>query len=283
MDLITAGLIKENFIDPNYDLTETFQQYWSIVMPLGTKGNMALPFYHLSSEGFWHLMPTQQGIRINSRLTTSVARLREHYLGARLDNNLFLLLTNNESKEILRAILIDTYFAHKIRSTLREQGLVNYEAYQYAEKLLAAEAVLNNYGKKKIQNEHKKKVRDQGFRKAIVRIYEHRCALCGIRMLTPDGHTVVDAAHIKPWSKSYDDRPTNGLSLCKLCHWSFDEGLIGVNDRYEVIVSSTVRAEQNMPGHMMSLAGRPIILPQKENFYPALENIAWHRKKIFRK
>jgi putative restriction endonuclease len=258
MDLIAAGLIKENFIEPNYDLAETFQQYWTRIMPLGTKRNMALPFYHLNSEGFWHLVP-KQGMRINSRVTTSVTRLRQHYAGARLDDELFLFLRNSETKEILRAILVDTYFAHEIRSILREQGIINYEAYQYAEKLLAAEATLNNYGKEKNQNDRKKKVRDQGFRKAIVRIYEHRCALCGIRMLTPDGHTVVDAAHIKPWSESYDDRPTNGLSLCKLCHWSFDEGLIGVNDQYKVMISSAVRTEQNMPGHMMALAERPII------------------------
>ncbi|WP_457572111.1 hypothetical protein [Desulfovulcanus sp.] len=58
--------------------------------------------------------------------------------------------------------------------------------------------------------------------------------------------------------------------------------MIGVNDQYEVIVSSTVRAEKNMPGHMMALAGRPVILPQKENFYPALENSPG-TEKIFKK
>jgi predicted restriction endonuclease len=28
------------------------------------------------------------------------------------------------------------------------------------------------------------------------------------------------------WSESRDDRPTNGLPLCRLCHWSFDEELM---------------------------------------------------------
>ena len=55
--------------------------------------------------------------------------------------------------------------------------------------------------------------------------------------MTPEGHTVVEAAHIRPWSDSYDDRPTNGLALCKLCHWSFDEGLMGVGRCYEVLCS----------------------------------------------
>ena len=63
------------------------------------------------------------------------------------------------------------------------------------------------------------KIRDQGFRKAIVRLYEHRCAICGIRILTPEGHTVVEAAHIIPWSKTHNDSPQNGMSL----HQCFQE------------------------------------------------------------
>ena len=85
------------------------------------------------------------------------------------------------------------------------------------------------------------KVRDQGFRKAIVRLYEHRCAICGIRILTPEGHTVIEAAHIIPWSQTHNDSPQNGMSLCKLCHWSFDEGLMGVDLDYKVMVSPSVQ------------------------------------------
>jgi hypothetical protein len=33
-------------------------------------------------------------------------------------------------------------------------------------------------------------------------------------MITPEGHTVVEAAHIKFWRESHDDSPTNRLSLC---------------------------------------------------------------------
>jgi putative restriction endonuclease len=64
-------------------------------------------------------------------------------------------------------------------------------------------------------------VRDQGFRRAVVRIYDHRCAFCGLRLLTSDGRTVVDAAHIVPWSASHDDDPyaagpaTRGCWACR--------------------------------------------------------------------
>jgi putative restriction endonuclease len=41
-------------------------------------------------------------------------------------------------------------------------------------------------------------VRDQGFRRAVVTAYLHRCALCGIRVRTLDGRTAVAVAHIVP-------------------------------------------------------------------------------------
>jgi putative restriction endonuclease len=131
-------------------------------------------------------------------------------------------------------------------------------------------------------SDKKQKIRDQGFRKVIVRIYDHRCALCGIRMLTPEGHTIVEAAHIKPWHKSYDDRPINGLALCRLCHRSFDEGLMSVGKNYEVLVSRRVRTDRNIPGHMMTLTDRPIFRPEDEVYWPGLENIEWHQKHTFK-
>ncbi|HEY0427995.1 MAG TPA: hypothetical protein VGC76_09450, partial [Pyrinomonadaceae bacterium] len=38
------------------------------------------------------------------------------------------------------------------------------------------------------------------FRLAIVKTYTHRCTCCGIKILTADGHTIVEAAHIIPFS-----------------------------------------------------------------------------------
>jgi putative restriction endonuclease len=124
-------------------------------------------------------------------------------------------------------------------------------------------------------------IRDQRFRKAIVAIYEHRRSLFGIRMLTPDGHTVVEAAHIKPWSESQDDKPSNGLSLCRLCYWSFDEGLMSVGIKYEVLVSRRVQTEHNLPGHILTLRDRPIFTPAEDEYRPAQDNLSDHRKRKF--
>lgn len=279
MDLIAEGLISTNFIEPSLELVETFNAYWSSIMPFDTKGNMAYPFPRLKTEGFWQLTPNPGHEDQINIAFSSMSRLRTVCAGAKVDDVLFHYMCKPESRERLRRTLIETYFAPEIRSKLLEQGFVNLGAFQYGKKLLEAKQTTRNFNEEVSAPD--KKIRAQGFRKAIVFLYEHRCALCGIRMLTPEGHTVVEAAHIIPWNESQNDHPTNGLCLCRLCHWSFDEGLMSVGEHYEVLISRRVRIDRNMPGHMLTLTDRPIVRPQEAMFWPSQENLKRHRQKRF--
>jgi putative restriction endonuclease len=283
MDLIAEGFIAKNFIEPSFELLDTFNTYWNSIMPLGSKTSMAYPFPRLKTDKFWHLIPNpgyENQINIDF---SSMTRLREVCAGARMDDELFQLMCNPETREQLRAVLIKTYFAPEIQSKVVGQGMVNYAAFQYSIELLKVAETKASFKPDKEETEQKKKVRDQGFRKAIITLYSHRCALCGIRMLTPEGHTIVDAAHVKPWKDSFDDRPTNGMALCKLCHWSFDKGLMSVSKKYEVLVSKRVMKEQNYPGHILTLTDRPIFTPEQESFWPGQDNLKWHRRNTFRR
>ena len=96
------------------------------------------------------------------------------------------------------------------------------------------------------------------------------------RMITPEGHTIVEAAHIRPWADSQDDRPANGLALCRLCHWSFDRGFMSVGKDHEVLVSPLARSEQNNPGPIMTLELRPIFTPQEGRHIPDQDCLGWH-------
>lgn len=67
------------------------------------------------------------------------------------------------------------------------------------------------------------------FRERVRRAYRATCLVCGRRY--PPTATLrsapgVDAAHILPWSQFDLDEVFNGLCLCKLHHWAFDEALI---------------------------------------------------------
>jgi putative restriction endonuclease len=283
MDLIAQGAITHNLIKPSFELVEMFNSYWNSIMPLGSKTSMAYPYPRLKTDGFWHLIPNpgyENQISINF---SSMTKLREVCAGARMDEELFRLICKPETREQLRAALIETYFAPEIRTRVLEQGNLNYAAYRYSEKLLKLAEWKKDFGKATDESDWQKKIRDSGFRRTIVTLYRHRCALCGIRMLTPEGHTIVDAAHIKPWKDGFDDRPTNGMALCKLCHWSFDKGLMSVGREYQVLVSKRVMVEQNFPGHILTLTDRPIFTPEKESFWPAQDNLHWHRKNLFRR
>ncbi len=283
-DLIASGTITRNFIEPSFELAETFAGYWLQVMPIGTSGSMSYPFYHLSTSGFWDLVTQSGHSHLSGRTISSVKRLRELYLGSRFAADLYPLLVMENSREKLRKIVIQKYFLPSVHDSLAKQALINRGASKYCAGLLnTAEQGGSYHSFQETGIEVKNKVRDQGFRKAIVKLYEHRCALCGIRMLTPEGHTLVEAAHIVPWSEGQNDKPQNGMALCRLCHWSFDEGLMSVGHDYEVLVSPAVRQDNNFPGHMETLTGRGIFKPQKSRYWPEQENLDVHRTKIFRK
>lgn len=282
LDLIEEGTIKTNFIELSPELGETFTLYWNIVTDLDRKGRMVYPFFHLKKESFWHLVPKPEKEEILNSIheISSVYRLLDIILGAKLDDELFYLTLNKKERDLLRSIIIEKYFDESIKNQLVVQSKTNVEAYKYSIELLK-----KNYKVKDIQLDmaYKEKVRDQGFRKAVITAYDHRCSFCGIRMRTPDGHTAVDGAHIIPWSVNQNDKPQNGLSLCKFCHWTFDEGLLGVSNNYSIIASKRLNTNQNIAGHIILFEGRDIFKPAEKYLWPDQESIEYHRNKIFRR
>jgi putative restriction endonuclease len=277
IDLFAQGTITANLIEPNLELGELFSLYWAKLMPPDRDGNMSLPFYHLTSDGFWHLQPksgNESAINIPIR---SITQMRELVFGARLDDALYTALQSEQHRNILRAVLIKTYFSPNLQSVLLNQSNVNLAAYHYSQQLLDQARKRQAIQSDDVEDP----VRDQGFRRAIVSAYAHRCAFCGVRMLTPKNHTAVEAAHIIPWSVSHNDDPRNGLALCKLCHWTFDEGLVGVSGKYQILTSPQIKIDDNISGHIGTLNQRDLILPSEEAFYPETEYLKWHRREKF--
>lgn len=283
IDLIEEGTIKNNLIELTPELGETFTSYWSLVMPLDKKGKIVYPFFHLKKDGFWKLIPRpgKEKILESTREVSSVYRLLDMIVGAKFEEDLFIILCNKSERNIFRTLLIKHYFDESIADQLIIQSKVNVESYKYSLNLLKK--------KTRIQEvlfddeSYKEKARDQGFRKAIVAAYDHRCSICGIRMRTPDGHTAVDGAHIIPWSVSKNDQPQNGISLCKLCHWTFDEGMISISIEYKILLSRDLNSNDNVAGHLITFEKREIFKPSDNDFWPAKESIEYHQSRIFRK
>jgi len=282
IDLFAEGRIRSNLIEITAELGDLFAAYWSKVMPPERRGNLALPFFHLRSSGFWHLIPRpdQEQVLENIRQVDTLSQLQKLILGARLDEELYALLQDEKSRNVLQTILIQTYFSQENQSALISQSFINLQSFRYSQQLIEQ---ARNEIKETPDDYYQPNVRDQGFRRAVVRIYDHRCALCGLRMLTNDGHSVVDAAHIVPWTVTHNDDPHNGMALCRLCHWTFDEGLIGLSNHYVLTLSPELRASSNVAGHLLTLEGRALIGPSEQVLWPDIEALCWHRQNVFRK
>lgn len=283
LDLIARGVVTSPFIDVREDLVELnelFTNYWRQVVPIRQTSSIAFPFSRLHNEPFWELVPVE-ALELDRKTINSintVNQLRQVAIGGRIDKDLYALLQEEENRAVLRQALLESCFSDDAIKVLNEQAIIHAEAFSYNLDLLSKAHqplvkeinALNNY---------RPASRNQGFRRAVVITYDHRCALCGVRIVTAEGHTVVDAAHIVPWSKTQNDDIRNGMALCKLCHWAFDEGMLGVSDSYAVITSSQIGVSPNAPGSLLTLSGRSIITPADQVLWPAQEYLHWHRRK----
>ncbi|MGH8529761.1 MAG: HNH endonuclease [Nevskiales bacterium] len=133
-------------------------------------------------------------------------------------------------------------------------------------------------------------LRERGFRQAVVEAYGYKCAICGLKIKSPDSLTwEVQAAHIVPNSLLGRDDIYNAIALCRLHHWAFDTGWFTLLDDYCVRVSKRVTAMPPDFGKMggyeifQTLASKrdKIYLPTKANVYPHHNAICWHRQNIF--
>jgi putative restriction endonuclease len=282
LDLVHRGVIASPFIAVTGDLVELnelFNLYWRRIIPLGQTSSIAFPFSRLDREPFWELVP-QPGTVITPAIinnTSSVTYLRKHALGAKLDEWLFRVMQSVEGREALREALLQACFLTEAAAQLREQSIINREAFDYS-RVLEEKSHLPLVKEIIEADNYRPAARDQGFRRHVVTTYDHRCALCGVRIITPEQYTAVEAAHIVPWSKSQNDDIRNGMALCKLCHWAFDNGMMGVCENYGVITSRHISAQPNAPGFLLTLTGRSIIGPAEQALWPAHEYLAEHRR-----
>jgi len=282
LDLVQEGVICSPVIDVSgdlVDLKERFDSYWQRVAPLGHTSSIAFPFSRLNSEPFWTLLGANGHIVDVLNLNiTNVSQLRRHAVAAKIDEPLFALMQQADSRQALRQVLLDAHFSEEGRAALLEQVDINGQSYEYSRALY--DAAHHSLVREAVEEAGyaKSEVRSQGFRRAVVSAYDHRCALCGVRIVTPEGHTAVDAAHIVPWSESRNDDIRNGMALCKLCHWAFDRGMMGINRQYRIVQSTQIAVAPNVPGLLQSLVGREMIPPEDRSLWPAQEYLAHHRR-----
>lgn len=98
------------------------------------------------------------------------------------------------------------------------------------------------------------------FRRKLLNIYENSCAVTG----TPFP-PILEAAHIVPYMGEKTNHVTNGILLRADIHTLFDLGLLGINQNYEVVVSSSMKETE-----YETYNGRKIALPSNKAEWPSL-------------
>ncbi len=122
--------------------------------------------------------------------------------------------------------------------------------------------------------------RDRAFRKVVLRAYNERCAISGLKLINGGGRAEVDAAHIRPVQENGPDVVNNGLALSGTAHWMFDRGLITLGDDLEILISRHVNDVDGVRG-FINRTGLAFA-PQRAADRPHPTFLKWHREHCFK-
>lgn len=123
-------------------------------------------------------------------------------------------------------------------------------------------------------------VRDRVFRRIVLRAYDQRCAITGLRFINGGGRAEVAAAHIRPVEANGPDIINNGVALSGTAHWMFDRGLISLADDLEILISRQVNDIEGLRS-LINKNGRAIE-PKRTSDRPHPHFLKWHRENCFK-
>lgn len=285
MQGIENGLIRENRIELTPELVAIFKSIWSRIVDTGHQPLIAQPFFYMRSEKFWHHVAKpgfEEWVRI-SKNCNSIGVLRNALAYVKLDDELFLHLSDPVSRELLRRVLFETYFKNNSPDSLAMypnymdqlmDKCVAEDPEEYRAEVLRLKETLD-----KESFEEEVFVRSGAFKKELLKVYDNTCCISGLRVETLSNASLIDACHIVQFAESHDDTISNGFCLCPNLHRAFDRGLIAVDDHFRVIVASQLHEPVNSPYSIAQFDGKQIHLPEKQIYYPGRVNFREHRKK----
>jgi putative restriction endonuclease len=123
-------------------------------------------------------------------------------------------------------------------------------------------------------------VRDRVFRRIVLRAYDQRCAITGLKFINGGGRAEVAAAHIRPVEASGPDIVSNGIALSGTAHWMFDRGLISLSDDLQILISRHVN-DQDAARAFVNPSGLAHT-PPRNSERPHPHFLQWHREHCFK-
>lgn len=295
------GLIRDENVYLTPELVDLFTTNWSLLVSGGNYHPIiAQPFYHVKSKingkdvRWWRLIPNP-GCEIwleNASSMKSFRNLTQAVDHAEIDLDLAITLSVPANRQVLRQAVLQKYFPDKASIDLRSAGdhfdqisddIVNEAPEIYIAKLRRLKEEMSGDDKQRELFQQEIYVRGGAFKRDVPKYYGYTCCISRLKIDATFSVSMIDACHIKPFAKSYNDTITNGIALCPNLHRAFDRGMIAINEEYKVIISEHF-TEGNEPSvySIRQLAGTSILLPDEPRLRPLPENLTWHRVNIFK-
>ncbi|MEZ5325772.1 MAG: HNH endonuclease [Verrucomicrobiales bacterium] len=277
LDLVESGRVIDNRFAIDATMHEWWGDYFEVVRANNDQPTPQNPIFHLCGDGFWELnsKPGFPALYLPGKVgaAPSLKRLRDEVDFASLDSEMFAAFADPDARREIRESLITRYFPDKWAELMRVSA-------DHCHRLYEDAAAETGTGAEPIARAAESPARSSAFKATVIKVYEHQCAACGLRIRTPSGITLVDAAHIIPFCESQDDRPGNGIALCKNHHWAMDRNLIAPGVDLLWHAHEGLDARQDGQLTLINLAGKPLLLPKEPAFHPLAVALEWRGEEI---
>ena len=281
LDLVEFGAVADGRVE-YVQVTETgfFPTYFS--MALGIKPGDAdwdyryrpyYPFWYLKNDRpqFWSLRPRLgREAEFNKMLpkhkVPTDRKIRLNVDCAELEPELFALMLDDRNRAQIRRTILEVYFPG---TALEELGRTTHREQ------------IRHYIKTN------RLLRDPEFPRAIRRIYDGTCAATGERIYIPNGREnseihLLDAAHLKPFWRTFDNSLQNGIALQPTYHRAMDNGLIAptIDGKWKV---SRVLLSLAPDSQLCRLDGKEIRLPSDEAMHPREDCLEYLTERLLKR
>lgn len=272
MSLAEAGQLTSNRIYFLPPLIERYLLFFRLVQGPADHPNAYFPFFHLKSDGFWHLHAKAGREAVVEAMKSARSRrdIEENIDYVSLDAALHALLADRTALEALRQHIVVTWFgsrSEQVNTAIDEERRIDYAEIDIRQRAHGAREAASDY--------MTEPARSAAFRRVVTEAYDYRCAASGWRIILPDESLLVHAAHLIPFADSRNDDPRNGISLSPTFHWAMDKFIIapGPDLKWHVSRALDDRLPDNRP--LLDLAGKQVILPRDPTYAPNPLALRW--------
>ncbi len=245
----------------NNTLRLRFIHYLSLINSPNHKENLTDPFWRLDCMG-WKIFNKAGSTHIPK------PKIREFdQLYGQFSHEANAVLLKREVRETLKRAIITRFFPNKEKLLQQPSSIILKEEEQ--------KYIIRNLNES----------RSTAFSKMVKDIYNEQCVACGQRINIPNLDTsFVDAAHLIPFSETKDDRPSNGITLCKNHHWAMDRHIISPTPDMLWDVSPLIIAQRS-PGEaaLLALKNTKLLPPKKQSdCTPSPDALKWRHDRLRR-